>query len=63
MEIGMRSQSLRIAAHRLGFDYFGCELDKEYFNKGNERFEKICKGVIPQANGTTIIQQTLFDFE
>jgi site-specific DNA-methyltransferase (adenine-specific) len=34
----MGSQSSRIAAHRLGFDYVGCELDKEYFDKGCERF-------------------------
>lgn len=33
------SQSSRIAAHRLGFDYVGCELDKEYFDKGCERFK------------------------
>lgn len=36
----MGSQSSRIAAHRLGFDYVGCELDENYFNKGNERFKK-----------------------
>ena len=34
----MGSQSSRIAAHRLGFDYVGCELDKEYFEKGCSRF-------------------------
>lgn len=32
------SFSPRIAAYRLGYDYVGCELDKEYFDKGNERF-------------------------
>lgn len=36
----MGSQSSRIAAHRLGFDYVGCELDKEYFDKGNKRFKE-----------------------
>jgi len=35
----MGSESSRIAAHRLGFDYVGCELDKEYFDKGCERFK------------------------
>lgn len=34
----MGSQSSRIAARRLGFDYVGCELDKEYFEKGCSRF-------------------------
>lgn len=33
------SQSSRIAAWRLGFDYWGCELDKDYFEAGNKRFE------------------------
>src|SRR4030042_363981 len=35
----MGSQSSRIACYDGGFDYFGCELDKEYFNAGNKRFE------------------------
>ena len=32
------SGSSRIAAHKLGYDYVGCEIDKEYFDKANERF-------------------------
>ena len=35
----MGSQSSRIAAHRLGFDYVGCEIDKNFFDKGCERFK------------------------
>ena len=34
------SGSSRIAAHKLGYDYVGCELDKEYFDKANERFKQ-----------------------
>jgi site-specific DNA-methyltransferase (adenine-specific) len=34
------SFSSRIAAYRLGYDYVGCELDKEYFDKSNERFKQ-----------------------
>lgn len=37
----MGSQSSRIAAHRLGFDYVGCELDKEYYDKGCTRFDSM----------------------
>ncbi len=33
------SQSSRIACHKLGFDFTGFEIDKEYFDKGNKRFE------------------------
>jgi site-specific DNA-methyltransferase (adenine-specific) len=36
----MGSQSSRIAAHKLGFDYWGTEIDKEYFEKGNQRFKE-----------------------
>ena len=41
----MGSQSSRIAAHRLGFDYVGCELDKEYFEKGCNRFKNECQTI------------------
>lgn len=34
------SGSSRIAAHKLGYDYVGCEIDKEYFDKGCDRFKK-----------------------
>lgn len=36
----MGSQSSRLAACEMGFDYWGCELDKEYFEAGNKRFEE-----------------------
>ncbi len=36
----MGSQSSRIAAYDLGFDYVGTELDTDYFNAGCERFER-----------------------
>ena len=35
----MGSQSSRITAYDMGFDYWGCELDKEYFDAGCKRFE------------------------
>lgn len=56
----MGSQSSRIAAYKMGFDYVGCEIEPIYFNKGNERFEKICKGIIPQPDGTKVKQLNLF---
>lgn len=36
----MGSQSSRIAAYDMGFDFTGCELDKDYFDAGNKRFEQ-----------------------
>lgn len=35
------SQSCRIACKQLGYDYVGCETDKYFYTKGNERFERI----------------------
>lgn len=54
------SGSSRIAAYKLGFDFVGCELDKEYFDAQEERFQRECKGVQQLSNGKTVIQQTLF---
>ena len=56
----MGSQSSRIAAYKLGFDYVGCELDKEYFDKGCERFNRECKGEIKTKDGHIIKQTTLW---
>ena len=36
----MGSQSSRIAAHDLGFDYYGCEKDNEYYVDGESRYSK-----------------------
>lgn len=43
----MGSQSSRIACYDMGFDYWGCELDKDYFEAGNNRFNQhIKQGVL-----------------
>jgi site-specific DNA-methyltransferase (adenine-specific) len=34
----MGSQSSRIAAWDMGFDYYGCELDADYYREGEARF-------------------------
>jgi len=54
------SGSSRIAAYKLGYDYVGCEIDKEYFDKANERFNRECLGKQRLSDGTIIQQQTLF---
>ena len=56
----MGSQSSRIAAYKMGFDYVGCELDKEYFAKGCERFDRECRGIYKSDNGNTYQQTKLF---
>jgi site-specific DNA-methyltransferase (adenine-specific) len=40
LDTHMGSQSSRIAAFNMGFDYWGWELDKEYFEAGNKRFKE-----------------------
>ena len=57
----MGSQSSRIAAYKMGFDYVGCELDKEYFDKGCERFNRECNGEIVTRDGHIVKQTSLFD--
>ena len=56
----MGSQNSRLAAYSLGFDYFGCEINEYYFNKGNENFDRNVKGIIKGKNGKEYIQQSLF---
>lgn len=38
LDTHMGSQSSRIAAHDMGFDFWGWEIDKEYFESGCKRF-------------------------
>lgn len=38
LDTHMGSQSLRVATHKLGLDFWGCEADSEYFELGNSRF-------------------------
>lgn len=39
----MGSQGSRIVAHSMGFDYWGFERDKDYFEKGNKRFNELSR--------------------
>ena len=39
LDTHMGSQSSRIASWDMGFDYIGCELDKEYYRDGEARFK------------------------
>lgn len=54
------SQSSRIAAYRLGFDFVGCEIDEHYFKEGEKRFKKECFGEIELPNGQIVKQTSLF---
>lgn len=43
LDTHLGSQSSRIAAYDMGFDFYGYELDKEYFDAGCKRFEDFKK--------------------
>ena len=59
LDTHLGSGSPMIAAYKLGFDFVGCELDKEYFDAQEERFRKECFGEIKTKSGTCI-EQSLF---
>lgn len=40
LDTHLGSGSSRIAAHDLGFDFYGCELDNEYYEAQESRFKK-----------------------
>lgn len=40
LDTHLGSGSSRIAAYDLGFDFYGCELDKDYFEAQEKRFDK-----------------------
>lgn len=53
----MGSQSSRIAAYKMGYDYVGCEIDKEYYMAGCSRFDKECLNIIRRQDGNIDAQQ------
>lgn len=64
LDTHLGSQSSRIAARIMGFDFWGCEIDPEYFADGCKRFEKEAAQemlFIPQQEKTE--QPNLFNEE
>ena len=57
----MGSQTSRIAAYKLGYDYWGCELDETYFKLGCVFFEQECLNKTLLSDGTSVQQLTIFD--
>ena len=45
LDTHLGSGSSRIAAYKMGLDFYGCELDKEYFDKMEARFQQECHGI------------------
>jgi site-specific DNA-methyltransferase (adenine-specific) len=60
IDTNLGSQNSRIAAYKLGFDFYGCELDEQYFREGCERFDRECHGIITTKQGAKIVQQAIW---
>lgn len=54
------SGSSRIAAYKKGFDFYACELDKDYYEAQEERFRRECLGEYKRKDGRMIKQLSLF---
>lgn len=60
LDTHLGSGSNRIAAYKLGFDFYATEIDKEYFNDQEKRFREECLGEQTLPNGNKLIQTSLF---
>ena len=60
LDTHLGSGSSRIAAYKMRLDFWGCEIDEEYFKASDERFRKECLGIEKINDTVEIIQQSLF---
>ena len=60
LDTHLGSGSSRIAAYKMGLDFWGCEIDKEYFEASDERFKKECLG-IEKVGNKEVKQLSLFE--
>lgn len=59
LDTHLGSGSSRIAAYKLGFDFYATEIDEEYFQAQEERFRRECFGEIKTDKGI-LVQTSLF---
>ena len=59
LDTHLGSGSSRIAAYKMGFDFYATEIDKDYFEAQEERFRYECHGEIKTSKGI-LIQPSLF---
>lgn len=45
----------------MGFDFWGTEIDEEYFNMQEKRFREECFGEVRLKNGNVYKQKSLFE--
>lgn len=61
LDTHLGSGSSRIAAYKMGFDFWGTEIDEEYFNMQEKRFREECIGEVRLKNGDVYVQKELFE--
>jgi DNA modification methylase len=59
LDTHLGSGSSRITAYKMGFDFYACEIDKDYFDAQEERFRRECFGEIKTDKGI-LVQASLF---
>lgn len=52
LDTHLGSGSSRIAAYRMGLDFIGCEIDKDYFDMQETRFKEKCLGEVERPAAT-----------
>ena len=52
LDTHLGSGSSRIAAYKMGFDFYGCEIDRQYYEEADKRFRRECLGEIDTFRGT-----------
>ena len=60
LDTHLGSGSSRIAAYKMGLDFWGCEIDREYFETSDERFRRECFGV-EKVGEKEVKQLSLFE--
>lgn len=61
LDTHLGSGSSRIAAYKLGYDFYATEIDKDFFEAQNTRFKRECFGEIKLKDNRTAKQLSLFD--
>lgn len=54
------SGSSRIAAYKMGFDFYGCEINPDYFASSQARFNRECLHEVTTKDGKVIKELSLF---
>ena len=60
LDTHLGSGSSRIAAYKMGFDFYGCKIDREYFEAAERRFQEECLDEIVTPKGV-LKQKSLFE--